>query len=78
MDGAARKWFTEIRTREPRGPSTCAVPVSPPRSGDARPAVRVSGTAPAWRPSHLHLGHLCSVHCALWLESGVSCTWSSS
>ena len=22
MDGAARKWFTEIRTREPRGPST--------------------------------------------------------
>jgi hypothetical protein len=21
MDGAARKWFTEIRTREPRGPS---------------------------------------------------------
>ncbi len=22
MDGAARKWFTEIRTREPRGPSS--------------------------------------------------------
>ena len=21
MDGAARKWFTEIRTREPRGPT---------------------------------------------------------
>lgn len=39
----------------------CAVSLS----GDARPAVRVSGTAPAWRPSHLHLGHLCSVHCAL-------------
>ena len=40
----------------------CAVSLS----GDARPAVRVSGTAPAWRPSHLHLGHLYSVHCALW------------
>ena len=40
-------------------------------SGDARPAVRVSGTAPAWRPSHLHLGHLCSVHCALWRVESV-------
>ena len=25
MDGAARKWFTEIRTREPRGPPVSRV-----------------------------------------------------
>ena len=46
MDGAARKWFTEIRTREPRGPRPPVLEYTPKTDSQEAQRSTMRGRAP--------------------------------